>query len=167
MVGLLLLIIESFPPKERRSISWSGFVEVFLGFISSSRRGAKAFGFFFSFGWSWLDRDGGGVGWARVQFASTTTSTLLFYCFRSGDCRELFRQSLGLRVCSLSPTLLFFFFLYHYSPLPSKSNPLSPPAAPRGGSDLGRGKPSIDSILCRGGSDSASELRPGFHEGVR
>lgn len=65
--------------------------------------------FFFSFGWSWLDRDGGGVGWARVQFASTTTSTLLFYCFRSGDCRELFRQSLGLRVCSLSPTLLFFF----------------------------------------------------------
>lgn len=131
MVGLLLLIIESFPPKERRSISWSGFVEVFLGFISSSRRGAKAFGFFFSFGWSWLDRDGGGVGWARVQFASTTTSTLLFYCFRSGDCRELFRQSLGLRVCSLSPTLLFFFF-YIIIPLCPPNRILSPLLRRRG-----------------------------------
>lgn len=82
MVGLLLLIIESFPPKERRSISWSGFVEVFLGFISSSRRGAKAFGFFFPL--VGLGSIGMDAGWVGLASNSPPPPQVRFFFIVSG-----------------------------------------------------------------------------------
>lgn len=94
----------------------------FLGFIRSS---------------GGLDRDGRGLqrllGWARVQFPTTTTtsSTLLFYCSRSGIClcavreRELFpRFSLGLLPPRLR--LLPHALLFRYPPL-RPPNPILPP----------------------------------------